>query len=238
MKGLFRKFAARLPKRWQQELKRRYFRSQIRRHCFRTVEREYDLMPELIAPGDWVLDLGANIGHYTVRCAEIVGSSGRVIAFEPVSATFELLAANAALVPARNITVINAAVSDTTGVIGMQIPQFASGLDNFYEAQITTASAAAFQVLALTVDSLSLPHPVRLVKIDTEAHEMSVLKGMVNLLNRDKPLLMIEENTPEVRAFLEAMGYRSVKIKGSSNRIFSHGQPFAVKGSYPFSMQA
>src|SRR5688572_25618258 len=127
MKLFLKRIAARLPDRWQQELKRRYFRSEIRRGRFRTNEREYGLLSALVSPEDWVLDVGANIGHYTVRFSELVGKLGRVISFEPVPETFELLAANIALIT-PNVTLINAAASDSTRVIGMEIPRFDSGL--------------------------------------------------------------------------------------------------------------
>lgn len=48
-----------------------------------------------MAPGDWALDIGANVGHYTKRMSDLAGPEGRVIAFEPVPDTFAVLCANA-----------------------------------------------------------------------------------------------------------------------------------------------
>jgi ubiquinone/menaquinone biosynthesis C-methylase UbiE len=93
MKRRLKKLAARLPLRWQQELKRRYFANQIRKHSFRAPEPEFEMLSPMVSAGDWVLDVGANIGQYTLRLSELVGESGRVISFEPVPETFELLAA-------------------------------------------------------------------------------------------------------------------------------------------------
>ena len=94
MKELMKSIAARLPKKLQQSMKRRYFALQIRRGLFRTEEPEFNLASEILREGDWVLDVGANIGHYTVRFSELVGDKGRVIAFEPVPDTFEILSSN------------------------------------------------------------------------------------------------------------------------------------------------
>ena len=182
MKRTLKRLAARLPRRWQQELKRRYFGRQIRNRTFRTDEAEFELLSTMVSTGDWALDIGANLGHYTVKLSELVGARGRVISFEPVPETFELLAANVALIPHRNVTLINAAASDSSGVCGMQIPKLAdSGLDNFYTAHLS-AEPCSLNVLRIAVDSFTPPEPIRLVKIDAEGHELPALRGMKKLL--------------------------------------------------------
>src|SRR4030065_2139701 len=125
---LFKRIAASLPALWQNELKRLHFRRQIRRGTFITSEPEYAILPSLISEGDWAIDVGANVGHYTKRFSELVGVSGRVIAFEPVPETFALLAANLQEVSNFNVTLINAAASEDTDIVGMSVPTFDTGL--------------------------------------------------------------------------------------------------------------
>ena len=181
------------------------------------------MLSPMISSGDWVLDVGANVGHYTLRFSELVGERGRVISFEPVPETFELLAANVALMPHKNTTLINAAASEHSGLSTMVIPKFEdTGLDNFYEARLS-GTESGLQVLRMTVDALALPHPLRLVKIDAEGHELSVLRGMQGLLGRDRPILIVEDNDPEVPTFLAGFGYSSEKVAGSNNWIFRPG---------------
>lgn len=216
--SMLKRIAAKLPIRWQQELKRKHFRRQIDKDCFYTDEKEYALLEHFVKVGDWVLDIGANIGHYTAKLSEITGNNGRVIAFEPVPETFELLAANTARFKFRNVTLINAAASVSTSLLGINIPKFDTGLNNYYMAHLTNQKSE-FNVLCIAVDSLTLPYPVKLVKVDAEGHELSVLKGMQSLLQRDHPILIIEENE-EVMPFLDNLGYSSNKLEGSSNRIF------------------
>ena len=74
--------------------------------------------------------------------------------------------------------------------------------------------------MCLSIDSLELPHRVALVKIDAEGHELGVLRGMVSLLGRDHPVLIVEDNSEVVETFLAELGYTSEKLPGSSNRIF------------------
>lgn len=65
MKRVLKTIAARPPLRIQQELKRIYFAYQIRCNRFFTDEKEFAIVDRLISPGDWVLDIGANVGQYT-----------------------------------------------------------------------------------------------------------------------------------------------------------------------------
>ena len=125
---LLKKISAQLPHQWQSELKRIYFGRQINNGTFVTDEPEYKILHNFISPGDWVIDIGANVGHYTKRFSELVGVNGRVLAFEPVPTTFSLLSANVQKFAHQNVSLINAAVSDKLDVVGMSIPKFATGL--------------------------------------------------------------------------------------------------------------
>ena len=212
--------AARLPKAWQLELKRLRYRRQILRNEFATDEPEYDLLPQLVRPGDWVVDVGANVGHYTKRLSELVGPRGRVLAFEPTPATFSLLAANARWFAHPNVSLFNAAVSDKTDLVGMAIPDFNTGLANYYEAHLAPAADSAFSVLTVSLDALGLDHRIALVKIDAEDHEAFVLAGMRTLIAKHQPTLIVETGSAEVVAGLAALGYAPEKLPGSPNYLF------------------
>jgi len=68
LKGL----AARMPPTWQLELKRRRYRRQIAQGAFFSGEPEDALLDSLLGEGDWAIDVGANIGHYTKRMSDLV----------------------------------------------------------------------------------------------------------------------------------------------------------------------
>ena len=222
---LLKRIAAILPPAWQNELKRIYFRRQIRRDSFVTSEPEYAILSTLITAGDWVIDIGANVGHYTKRFSELVGPTGRVIAFEPVPETFALLAANLQVLPKTNVTLINAAVSDKTNLVGMSVPAFDTGLRNFYQAHLSDASDSGLQVLTLCLNSLDLAHKITLVKIDAEGHEARVLRGMHQILLRDKPTLIVETGSREIEDSMERIGYTPEKLAGSPNVLFRALRP-------------
>jgi FkbM family methyltransferase len=218
---LGKRIAARLPHDWQQALKRRHFQRQIAGDAFLTNEPEWELSSQWLLPGDWAIDVGANIGHYTKRFSDLVGALGRVIAFEPVPATFELLAANAAQFAFPNVTLLNLAASDATRVLGMSVPNFNTGLKNYYEAAIT-AAPAELQIMTCAIDSLNLAGPVRVLKIDAEGHDAVVVRGATNLIAANLPTIVMESGSDEVRGLFENLGYRMQSVAGSSNVIYRH----------------
>jgi FkbM family methyltransferase len=188
---------------------------------FRSPEPEYAMLGKFVEPGDWIVDVGANVGHYSKRFSELVGSTGRVIAFEPVPETFAILVANLARAKRSNVTLINAAASDQTQTVKMVIPFASTGIRNLQESHLLFHSEeAGFEVLALDIDSLRIPHRISLVKIDAEGHEFGVLSGMLELIRRDLPILFVETGTPQVTELLSGIGYSYERLEGSPNKIF------------------
>lgn len=219
-----KRLASRLPLHWQQEIRRYRFRRMIRKGEFHAGEPEFDRLSEWIRPGDWVLDIGANVGHYTLEMSRLVGPSGRVIAFEPVPETFSILVANLAAGECANVTALNVAVSDRFDLVTMRIPYFESGLENFYQSHIVLSAdqreGVTRSVLTIRPDSFGLERPVALVKIDAEGHEPFVLNGMSGLVERDRPVLILESCTPEIDRWLKGLGYVSERMPDSPNRIY------------------
>lgn len=221
-RDMLKRLLGALPRRQQQALKRLYYEHKLRRGQFSADEPEFARLDSWLNEGDWVLDIGANIGHYTCRLAELVGPQGHVIALEPVAETFHLLSTNVAYLPAANVTLLNVAASDHTDLVGMTIPRLATGLRNFYMAHLSQEDWDV-RALCLPIDALGIQSAVRLVKIDVEGHELSVLKGMKELLGRCRPMLIVEGDVPEVAAFLNEMGYWSERYPASPNRVFYWG---------------
>lgn len=217
---ILKRFAAQLPPRWQTELKRLHYGRQINKGSFVTDEPEYKILSGLIKQGDWVIDIGANVGHYTKRFSELVGAQGRVIAFEPVPTTFSLLAANVQMFPYPNVSLINAAVSDRLDIVGISLPSFSTGLTNYYQAHISSNADCALSVLTMLLDSLCINHKIALVKIDAEGHERFVLSGMRKLIEASHPVLIVETDSKEVISGLTALGYVPERLPNSPNVLF------------------
>lgn len=224
--SVMKRLASRLPPRYRQELKRLHFARLIGRGVFKTAEdhdREFGRLHEWVSGGDWVLDVGANVGNYTARLSELVEATGRVFAFEPVPETFELLTANMSRYPLRNITLLNVAASNAFSLGGMKLPPLDEGGANPYMAHLTN-DGGEVSVVCVPVDSLGIERRISLVKVDVEGHELAAVEGMRRLLERDRPVLIIEGRDPEVEAFMAALGYRFEESAGSPNRVFTHSE--------------
>jgi FkbM family methyltransferase len=203
----------------RQALRSWKYRMELAAGRFRSDEPEYRQLADLVKPGDWVLDIGANVGQYTLRFSELAGSEGRVIAFEPIAETAEILAAMARRARHPNITVMNIALSERAGTLRFAVPLGKEGLPNYFQAR--ARSEGDRTVLCMSLDELPLPHRIALIKIDAEEHEVSILRGMKRLIEHDRPILIIEGHEGIYREFLAEHGYRmQPKHPGSCNMVF------------------
>jgi FkbM family methyltransferase len=163
-------------------------------------EADIEPIKKLVRPGDFVVDLGANIGWYSNVLSSLVGDRGRVFSVEPIPDTFRLLSAVMVKRNLKNVEVFNAAVSDKDGSVVMEIPLHDYGGKNFYMAKIvsggnrTNQAVKQYTVNARSLDSLfqSLAQPVSFIKCDVEGHELTVLKGARKFFEAQKPALMME----------------------------------------------
>lgn len=145
-----------------------------------------------IRTGNTVLDVGANIGFHTLYFSDLVGPSGRVIAFEPVPVNFSALTANINLNTAANIEPLNIALGLVNAETDIHIDREATnpGAYNLFEegeknTRITIAVADDF------IPSLNI-REINLVKIDVEGFEYQVIKGMQHTLAKYKPTVVFE----------------------------------------------
>jgi FkbM family methyltransferase len=112
--------------------------------------------------------------------------------------------------------------SDRCGVAAADIPGFETGLKNLYQAHLISVDSrlSDLQVLTLRLDALEMPRKVDLVKIGVEGHELAVLRGMMELLRRDHPTLIVETSSDDVIGLLAGLGHATEQLAGSPNRLF------------------
>ncbi len=214
-----RRIASRLPFSVRQSLRAWKFRMQAAFGRFQSDEPEFQRLPEWVQAGDWVLDVGANVGQYTLRFSELAGEQGRVFAFEPITESAEILAMMACRARYGNITLFNIAVSEQAGLLQFRVPSGPAGLPNYYQSRVSGEGDRAIPCLAL--DELPFPHRIALVKIDVEEHEVFVIRGMRKLIERDHPVLIIEGHEGIYPEFLAGYGYQmQPRASGSPNIVF------------------
>lgn len=151
----------------------------------------------LLRPGDVFVDVGAHIGWFSTVAARRVGVSGVVYAFEPYPANVARLADNVALNGLENVRIVAAPAAEGSRYISVA-PQ--AGSDSASVTGGPRGSGQGFLVPAVTVDSILLAEEaVRLMKIDAEGLEPSVLAGARETLERTTAVL-VEFNRSALRA--------------------------------------
>lgn len=215
---LIYRLISRLPRNSQHFLRRYHFRRLARTGNLIPDEPEIADVTTHTREGDWVIDVGANVGRYACYMARLVGPRGRVLAFEPVLATFCVLAENVRQSGASNVTLFNIALSSRDLVLNMSVPVDPdTGLSNYYQARISESGAPVF---CLKLDSFSIPHAVRLIKIDAEGHDLEVLEGAEQTIQRDRPVVIVEGwESGAAAAWLRERGYSIHKRAGSPNLV-------------------
>jgi FkbM family methyltransferase len=153
-----------------------------------------------LRPGDVVVDVGANIGYYTLLGARLVGESGRVYAFEPDPASFEILARNVRLNGLDNVVLEQKAVSKEAGTLELFLAEHNKGDHRIYAVEGEDRPAIAVEAVALDDYFADRPDGVDFVKVDAQGAEGVILDGMRGLIERSDELVMAFEYSPRALA--------------------------------------
>ncbi|MEM1126187.1 MAG: FkbM family methyltransferase [Bacteroidota bacterium] len=167
---------------------------------------ELFFVDRLVQPGDVCLDIGANLGYYTVQMGRRVGPTGQVWAVEPVPLFARVLQANVERYQLRQVQLVQKALGVEPGVVQMATPHvngvFRHGLTQVVDEATTSSRPVAQRYHVEMVNPADyFDHLERLdfVKCDVEGYETVVLPALAPLLERHRPVLQIEINTPEHR---------------------------------------
>jgi len=154
-------------------------------------EGEVDIFRQLLRPGMTVVEVGANIGAHSVPIAKCVGPNGRVIAFEPQRAVFQILCANLALNGLENVEAHWSAVGERIGEIF--VPKLNSAATNNFGGLSISNAEVGDKVRLVTVDEFRLP-ACNFLKIDVEGMELDVLRGSVDTIRQHGPVIYAEND--------------------------------------------
>lgn len=168
------------------------------------------LIRKLVRTGDYVIDVGAQLGYVSIALAKSVGGDGKVYAFEPDPTARERLDYAVRANDLPQIHVFPNALSNTTGEIMLHVSPVVGWSTAVSETHLKNLER--IQVNAWRLDDLisesRIRRPIRLIKIDVEGYEAAVLDGMQNLLFCDKPTIVVEVN-PHL---LAAAGHTSADL--------------------------
>lgn len=191
-------------------------------------QSDIDYISNLIENTGHIIDVGANIGYHSI-CWSAQIPNHYVHSFEPGKETFDLLEFNVENNQKNNIILMNAAVSDKSG-----IATFYHCSDNAYSSLKDTKRKkiiSTYKVQVITIDDyvkLNNLENVSFMKIDVEGFEHNVLIGAKDTLLSKKPIVFCEiyagknsnENPLRTIHFIEALGYKPFILKDGKSEVF------------------
>ncbi len=145
-------------------------------------EEETRFITKFVKPSFICIDIGANIGYYTLIMAR---RAKHVYAFEPEPNNFEILKKNITINNITNATLYNKAVSDTNGMITLYLCDLNYGMHRIYPSRWCNGK---IQVESVRLDDII--DDADFIKMDIEGSEFSALKGMKRLLEKGVSILM------------------------------------------------
>lgn len=192
-----------------------------------------------VKEGQFVIDVGANIGYYSVLLSGLVGSDGKVFAFEPEKSNFTILKKNLLVNKIKNVTAENVAVSNKSGKTKLYISKIA-GQHKIYHPKSEILRIDDTNMI--TIDDYLQNNnidarKISLVKIDVEGVEYAVIEGMKSILSNDtitiilefSPKLMLEfgKDPTELIKMLIQYGFEIFLVNEKNNKI-SKIQPNSI----------
>jgi len=207
--------------------------------------KSVNFIKRTLSEGDTFIDMGANIGCFTLVGSRKVGRRGRVIAFEPVDLVSKKLEQNILLNKLDNVTIVRKAVYDRNTHIKLHLAR----QENLGMSSIQRHDSESGEIL--NVEAISLDEYLRkeninglkIIKIDIEGAELPALKGMDNILSTLKPILMVEvspdvtkSSTERFRVFdfLDQNNYERYVIQNDGKLIHPNDQELNEHTNFVF----
>lgn len=170
--------------------------------------RKRRLFAKTVKPGNVVYDIGAHVGYYTILSSRLV-KHGSVYAFEPLSRNLEYLRLHVGMNELKNVNIVDAAVSDQTGV---------SSFEEGFHTNGHLSEHGGISVRTLRLDTCEFPPP-DIIKMDIEGGEADALHGMADMLRLHHPIIFLATHSTALNvscfSLLKDIGYDITPIDGS-----------------------
>lgn len=180
--------------------------SSVKRHLFfvnKYEERETQIVQKVVAAGDYVFDIGANFGWYTILMSKLVGNSGKVFAFELVPEIVKECKHNIYLNHLEdNITLENIAVGEENGVVDYLYCE-SSETGNFAPEMLEEGPFKTGRARMTSLDHYVEKNGIKkvnFIKCDIDGAEVPFLRGARKTLSSEKPVIIIEASERGQRA--------------------------------------
>lgn len=162
---------------------------------FGILDKGLDNLFSLIKPTYTILDIGANIGYVSLTAAKLVGKDGQVFGFEPDPINFERCMKNVHLNNFPNLTIFPYGMSSSEGKAFMKVRAPLNRGGNQVVLTPNDSSSDLVEITLSTIDTFVFQRNLQridLIKIDVEGHELHVLRGAQQTIQRFHPILYVE----------------------------------------------
>jgi FkbM family methyltransferase len=153
-----------------------------------------NFLKKQLTKGDVFIDIGANIGCYSLIASKLVGENGQVYAFEAIKNIHERLVFNVQLNNLKNVTIENKAVHEKTELLEFFVSRHENlGMSSIFHHD--AESGKTEKVNAISLDdyfSINKLNRVNLIKMDIEGAELFALKGMQSIISTYRPVVIME----------------------------------------------
>jgi FkbM family methyltransferase len=159
--------------------------------------------------GDHFIDVGANIGYFSLIGRNLVGKNGRVDSFEPIDETFCALKGNIALNYDQrkdldiNIFLHNMAVGEVQSELSLQIYSHTSTLTSVFDRGTNVGKSTQIKTMQIRLDEYLKNTNPNVIKIDVEGWEAQVIQGAEKFLKTINPPFIIFEHATEWEIYKE-----------------------------------
>ena len=189
--------------------------------CWEPQETEY--FKKIILEGMHVIDIGANIGYFSILFSKWVGDKGKVFAFEPEPENYSILVKNIQANNCNNIIPIKKAVSNKEGTLILFQSEENKGDHRIFDAEILPEdkNRNKIEIESIKLDSFILSEQkIDFIKMDIQGSEMLALEGMMQILSRNHKMYLFTEFWPYAiersgrspKEYLEILRLLSFKI--------------------------
>lgn len=205
------------------------------------IDSEFSMMFDTIKDGDIAIDIGANVGFYTLGLSTLVGDTGKVYSFEPGPVSFALLSRNVFANKAtlsNNIVLENLGVSDRDSESYLFINPNGES-DNQVHHDVSSykfrnePSRDKVSIRLVSLDSYFSnvsTSDIKYIKIDTQGHEYYVLKGAQRILTESNDTVVTVEYAPYLKAWenftqddfyslIKSMGFRIYDMTNKNQEV-------------------
>lgn len=191
-------------------------------------------LDKFIRKGSVCIDIGANLGYYTVPLSKLSGNSGKVYAVEPVPAFVEVLKYNVSALAKSNVEIMNYALGENDGEILTMGTPIVDGIFRHGYTKVVEDDGFEYS----DKYSVEVKNPGRIfgslnqinfIKCDVEGYENHIIPLMYEIIQNHKPVILIEFGSPENKRLITNklinLGYEVYSVsKTGLNKVANPGE--------------